>query len=391
MSMVKEEFNLSNTHIGWLNAVFFIGFILGAYVFGIVSDRIGTGWRRTWTWNVAMLFAIVGGALTFGASGSFIAFLLWRLPMGISRGGSEPVNVAIVSEWWPKEHRGFALGVHHAGFPWGQFLVGPLLVGIAAFGGGWREAFLIIPLLGLVVIAAQSFLGTEKHQRAVYDYIDAHGQTRPAPDLSVKVKESVWDQFLTAFRVPNARRAMLVGFVMLWAEAGATSFLTIQLTERGISTSQAVVIAGASGLTGWIGQIVWGTLSDHIGRKLSLGIILTGWAISVGTMFFISTATTGWLILLFWGLFRNSPFPVIYAILSDSVPKASGSAMGVMIGSALGISGIFAATVAGMVIDNLGWGAHYIVMVVILLLGFIPLARIKETVRTARSVSVSEA
>lgn len=383
MSMVKEEYNLNNSQIGWINAVFFAGFVIGAYAFGILSDRIGTGYRRSWTWNIAMLFAIVGGALTFGASAGFIAFLIWRLPMGISRGGSEPVNVAIVSEWWPKEHRGFALGVHHAGFPLGQFLVGPMLVGILALGGGWREAFLFIPMAGLIVIVGQALVGTKKHQQEVYDYIDVMGQTRPAPDLSIKVKEDILGQFLTAFKVPNARRIMLVAFVLLWAEAGATSFLTVQLTERGVALEQALIIAGASGITGWIGQVVWGTLSDHIGRKPALCIILVGWIVSIGTMYFISSATLGWVVLLFWGLFRNSPFPVIYAILADSVPKASSSAMGVMIGSALGISGLFAASVAGMTIDSFGWGPHYLIMVALLAAGFIPLLRIRETVQRA--------
>ena len=383
MSMVKEEFHLTNSHLGWINAVFFGGFVIGAYAFGIISDRIGTGYRRSWTWNIAMLFAIVGGVATFGWSGGFMSFLLWRIPMGISRGGSEPVNVAIVSEWWPKEHRGFALGVHHAGFPIGQFLVGPLIVAILALGGGWREAFLFIPALGLIVIALQAWVGTKQHQQEVYDYIDRHGQTRPAPDLSTKVKENVWEQFITAFKVPNARRIMIVAFVLLWAEAGATSFLTVQLAERGVPIEQALIIAGASGITGWIGQVVWGTVSDHIGRKPALIIIMLGWMVSIGAMFFISSAMMGWIVLLGWGLFRNSPFPVIYAVLADSVPKASGSAMGVMIGSALGLSGVYAATVAGMTIDHLGWGPHYMIMVGLLALGLIPLLRIRETVRKA--------
>src|SRR5690606_40511636 len=124
---------------------YFAGPAAGGILYGYISDRIGTGYRRTWTWNVAMLFAVIGGALTFGLAGSFVAFLLLRIPMGISRGGSEPVNVAIVAEWWPKEHRGFAVGVHHTGFPIGQVLAGALIA-ILLGSGRRRPASLFILL-----------------------------------------------------------------------------------------------------------------------------------------------------------------------------------------------------------------------------------------------------
>lgn len=390
MPHVKEEFHLANSHLGWINAVFFAGFIVGAYVFGVVSDRIGSGYRRTWTWNVAMLFAMVGGLLTWGFTGGFVALLLFRVPMGISRGGSEPVNVALVSEWWPKEHRGFALGVHHTGFPLGQFLIGPLMVAVLAVGG-WRETYLVIPLLALVVIVAQSVVGTRRNQQRVFDYIESHHQTPPTPELSVRSTDRVLDQVLVAFRNPNVRWCMLLAFLFLWGEAGATSFLTVQLTERGIDPAQAVVIAGASGLVGWIGQIVWGTVSDHIGRTPVLKVLVIGWAVSIAAMYFIHDATTGWLILLGWGLFRNSPFPVIYAALVDSVPHTSASAMGVMIGTALGVSGIFAAIVAGYTIDAFGWGAHYALMTALVLAGLVPAFLIKETVARTRTHEPEEA
>jgi len=79
-------------------------------------------------------------------------------------------------------------------------------------------------------------------------------------------------------------------------------------------------------------------------------------------------------------LFRNAPFPVVYALLIDSVPKAAGTAMGIMIGVALGVSGVFASIVAGSIIDSYGFTVHYIVLAAIVLLALIPLSRIRETV-----------
>src|SRR5690625_8040326 len=102
-----------------------------------------------------MLFAVIGGALTFGLAGSFMAFLLLRIPMGISRGGSEPVNVAIVAGWWPKGHRGFAVGVHHTGFPIGQFLAGALIAIVLGSARG-SAAFLLIPLLWPPILHGQA-------------------------------------------------------------------------------------------------------------------------------------------------------------------------------------------------------------------------------------------
>ena len=56
-------------------------------------------------------------------------------------------------------------------------------------------------------------------------------------------------------------------------------------------------------------------------------------------------------------------------------------AMGIMIGVALGLPGVFASSVAGSIIDNYGFTTHYIVLAVIVLLGLTPLSRIRETVR----------
>lgn len=151
-----------------------------------------------------------------------------------------------------------------------------------------------------------------------------------------------------------------------------------------MDASDAILVAGASGLTGWIGQVLWGTLSDRLGRKFSIAFLIGGWAVTLLAMIFITNLTTAWIVLLAWGLFRNAPFPVVYALLVDSVPQAAGTALGIMIGIALGVSGIFASAVAGLIIEHFGFTWHYIVLAAICLLGFVPLARITETVQVAR-------
>jgi len=378
---ISREFNLSSAQGGLINSAFFAALVVGGIFFGVLADRIGTGYRRTWPWNVAMVLGILGGLLTFGFTGGFVALLLWRIPMGISRGGSEPVNVALVSEWWPKEHRGFAIGVHHTGFPLGQFLTGALIAGVLGVAG-WREAFLLIPLLGIPIVILQTFIGTKKNQIKVYDWIDANKLTRPLPELSTRLSGGVMAPVKEALKSANVRWSVLLIFLFLWGEAGAVTFLTTQFVQLGMGLGEAALIAGASGLTGWIGQILWGTLSDHLGRKFSIAFLILGWAASLIAMIFIVGSTSAWIVLLAWGLFRNAPFPVVYALLIDSVPKAAGTAMGIMIGVALGVSGVFASLVAGQIIDSFGFTVHYIVLAVICLLGLIPLARITETVQT---------
>lgn len=169
-------------------------------------------------------------------------------------------------------------------------------------------------------------------------------------------------------------------FLFLWAETGAVTFLTTQLTQHGISLTEAALVSGASGLTGWIGQVGWGWASDHTGRKFALRFLVIGWAIMVLCFIPLSSLTMAWIVLILWGLVRNAPFPVVYALLIDSLPRSAGTAMGLMIGLALGVSGVFAAAVQGFVIDHFGFTAHYIMLAIICLIGLIPLAGIRETV-----------
>lgn len=380
---ILQDYGLSAAEGGLLNSIYFFGIIVGAIVFGVLSDSIGAGYKRGYSWIIAHAVAIVGGALTWMFAGSYSMFMLLRFPMGFSRGGSEPTNVALVGEWWQRENRGFAVGVHHTGFPLGQF-IGPVLMAIVLGVATWREVYLVIPLIGIPIIIAQLVVGTRANQVRVFDWIKARGLTPPLESVEPQGRfQSPIKTMKEALSHRNTALLILMIFLFLWAEIGIFTFMTLYLTQEvHMSLAEAAVVSGASGITGWIGQVVWGTLSDKIGRKTALGIIAVGWTISTLLLMTITSVTSAWVLLVVWGLFRNSPYPVAYALLIDSVKENAGSGMGLMIGIALGVSGLAVAPVAGYFIQTWGWVADYIMLAAACALTLVPLYFLKETVGT---------
>ncbi len=173
--------------------------------------------------------------------------------MGVGTGGMEPVNVAMVGEWWQKEDRGFAVGTHHTGFPIGQF-VGPLLIGVVLAAATWWETFLFIPLIAVPIVVLQIILARRENLRRVNVWILDHGMTPSVEEreLDEERQERPLATAIRAMRLAlserNVRYSVVANFMFLWAEAGVVSFLTLQLTrEVGLSLAAAAAVSGASG------------------------------------------------------------------------------------------------------------------------------------------------
>ena len=381
---ILKEFNLSPTTGGVLVGLSFAGTMAGGIVLGVFGDSLGKGVRRAYTWAVAVAIVVISAVAT-AVSQTLLQLQILRFTMGIGTGGMEPVNVAMVGEWWQKEDRGFAVGTHHTGFPIGQFL-GPVLIGAVLLVGTWREVFLFIPLLAIPVVVVQIVLARRENLRRVNAWIVEHDMTPSVTDEDLDEEReerplaTAWEAMKLALTERNVRLSVVANFLFLWAETGVISFFTLQLTrEAGLSLAAASVVAGTSGITGWMGQIFWGTVSDHRGRKWSLGILAVGWALTVLLMIFISSGALGWIILIGWGIFRNSPFPVMYASIIDAVPEGASSGLGLMIGIGLGSAGFLAAPVAGFMVQHYGFTWHYIFLAGICLLTLVPISLIRET------------
>jgi len=381
---IMKEFHLSPSAGGRLVGLSYVGTLIGGVLVGAVGDAFGKGPRRAWIWLTTVAI-VVASAVATTVTRTLGMLRVLRVTMGIGTGSMEPVNVAMIGDWWQKEDRGFAVGAHHTGFPAGQF-VGPVLMGAIIAASSWRGTFLFIPLLAIPIVIAQILLARRRNLVKVDRWIDDRGMTPSA----TAGEETHWQNPLAQIRDAvradrNVTLAMITNFLFLWTETAVTSFITLQLTrDLGVALPTAAVVSGASGLTGWIGQIVWGAISDHVGRKIPLLIVTVGDAIALALMIEIHSLTMAWILLLAWGLVRNAPYPVLYSSVIDVVPESASTGLGLMVGVGLGASGIVAAPIAGSIVQHYGFTWHYLSLVVICLLALIPILLLHDPVRAER-------
>lgn len=377
---ILDDFGLTETQGGILVSLAYAGSAIGGVVLGAFGDGFGRGPRRAVMWGVSVFISVIGAVGT-AISATLLQLQALRVVMGIGTGAMEPINVAMVGEWWQQEDRGFAIGTHHTGFPIGQF-VGPILISAILAVATWEVTFLLIPLIAIPIVVGQYLLASRENLAAVNEWIRDHNMT-PSLDtdeLDTEELSNPLTQIKTALRYRNVRMAIIMNFLFLFTELGVVAFLTTQLTQEvGLSLTTAAAVSGISGLIGWVGQIFWGTVSDYRGRKFAIGILSVGITLAVLSMNFITSYVTAVAVLLFWGVFRNSPYAVIYAGVIDSVPEAASSGMGLMIGVGLGLSGLISGPVAGYLIQHYGFTVDYIFLALVTLAALIPAARMRET------------
>ena len=255
---IAHDLHLSDTQIGLMTG---IAFALLYTVLGLpiarFSDRPST--------NRIKLIAIsltVWSAMTAlcGMAQNFVQLLLARVGVGVGEAGCTPAAHSLIADIVPKERRASALAFYALGIPIGS-LLGLMIGGQLYDLLGWREAFMIVGLPG--VLLAGVLMLVLRDPRAGATMIAAR-QTATAPRV-LSNREA-----LTAILSSRA-------FVLLLAAGSAASFLsygkatwtTIYFQRtHGLTPGEVGfwfgIWGGAAGIAGtWLG----GWLADRFGRE----------------------------------------------------------------------------------------------------------------------------
>jgi MFS family permease len=209
-----KEFHMNAGQVGWVGSVYLIGEVVGALVFGRLSDKLGR--RRLFI--LTLLIYLVGSGIA-GLSPAIWFLFLFRFIAGLGIGGEYAAINSAIDELIPSKYRGH-VDIAINGTYWGGAALGAaanlFFLNTDYFGQnvGWRLAFFIGPVLGIIII----FL--RRHIPESPRWLMTHGHEDEAEKTVDNIEAGIEAQGHTLEKVPDSKAIVVKA-------TGSIPFLTI--------------------------------------------------------------------------------------------------------------------------------------------------------------------
>lgn len=290
---------------GWSRMETQVVFSVGLASFAVVMVLAG---RKLAVWGPRRL--AVAGGLTLGA-GYILAGLsggssLWPVLLGVGVVGGAGIGlgyvvpIAVGMRWFP-DRKGMITGVAVAGFGFGA-------LGWIKLAGEWGDLITRFGVDGTFTIYGVLFAALVLLGSVWMTYPDEgwvpKGYVPPVGADSGSVTYTTREMLRTpqfhlislTFAVSAGAGLMAIGLMKLYPVEA--------LVDNGLSQIEASAIAGTAmavffSLANGIGRLVWGVVSDHLGRKLSIivmaatqGLLMFAFIPMAGSEFTLYVAAT---------------------------------------------------------------------------------------------------
>ncbi len=334
---IKEEWGLTDTQLGTLISVVYWSIVAFTIPVSILVDR----WSRRRTIGaMAALWSLATAAAAL--TRSFGQLFTTRAFIGIGEAGYAPGGSAMISGLYPEHKRSWMMGLWNAAIPLGS-AIGVALGGIIATHWGWRSAFGIVALPGLIVALLFFFSKDYKTVKLLKD-----GKPRVKGAGIEKIKMSTRDIIQEFSEKPSL---ILTYFGMMATVFVTTSLLTWlpSYFERfyDIAPKQAGTKASLVMLLAIVGAPLGGYVADKWRkRKLNARLVFPGLtSILAGIFCFLAFVVfkgqVQYVFLLLFGMTVTMFIPAAGAVTQDLVHpglRASSYAIAVIIQNLLGAS-----------------------------------------------------
>lgn len=298
--------------MGWnrgaISSVAFLSWIiagLGSFIWGILSDRIGT--------RAVVLSGGVLLGLGLVLSSQIVALWQFYFTFGFMVGmgmSAFYVPLSTVATKWFTARRGLAVAIISGGNGFGTLLVAPLSRWlISTFD--WRMALLVLgDLVWFVVIPAGLLIRNHPGEVGTAAYGErTPGQTRPERHSHPRMGSRDALKSLPFWTIS------ITHFACCIAHSGAILHMVAHATDQGISAMAAATVLGVSGFAAMLGRLVTGMLADRFGAKPILVVSLGFQAIMVLLFLFAKDLGTFYPLAFFFGMSYGGVMP-LYALVT---------------------------------------------------------------------------
>jgi MFS family permease len=244
---IERDWGITHTQSGLLVSAVYWAIVILTFPISILVDR----WSRTRTIGVMAIMWSIATALC-ALTGNYVQLFMARLLIGVGEAGYAPGGSAMISGLYPLDKRAKMIGIWNAAIPLGS-AIGVLLGGMIAVKLGWKHAFGIVAIPGLIV--AVLFLFVKDYKTVDLSFVDKSNNT-----IKMERKDMV-KEFLTRPSV------IFTYFGMAAVVFVTTSLLTWLPTYfekvRGVPQDKAGQMASIVMMLAIVGAPVGGILTDR--------------------------------------------------------------------------------------------------------------------------------
>ncbi len=337
-----DELHLNNTQLGLLSSALSVAIAISGFVVAAAADR--TGQQKRILIGMMILFSLLSAGA--GLATGFVMLFTARLALGASEGPLVPLTQTIMHGASRPDSRGFNMGAMQiaGAFAIGA-MVGPKFMVYLAETHGWRNAFFVSAIPGLISAALVAWVvrGTPKHENAA----------TPAKEALPTIMSLLQSRNLLLSMAIAALFTAWLTIQNVFMPRYFTEILHFSKPDMGTIMSITGVGALASGL-------LIPALADRFGRKPM--VIVTGFASVITPLALLFIPSPGLLTaLLVIGWLTIGCAPLVCAIIpAESVPLSrTTTAVAMSMCTAELIGGVLSPPIAGWAADNWGLRAPF--------------------------------
>ncbi len=347
---IEREVGISNAQAGAISATYGFLFIIGAFSWGILADKIGL--RKTLTLACLML-AI--GTLGMGTMNSIIIGMVFYSIIGFAAGAPTTLGVILAGAWFSSRRRGIAQSYINSPRTLWNAMLG-IAVPLIMIAFGWRNVWYILGVLSLfLTVTVYALVRNSPKEKGLLPcgepVKDSADTTKARSQKAPKEQASSRDVIKMGITWHLGTVYILNVFIFKTVSFFIVAYLITEVKLTPLAAGGAFSIFAVAMM---FGSYVWGFMSDYVPRKYVLTTTSILYAVSL--LVFTGLGKEIAVIYVIVGAmgFAIGTSAVTFAMIPDYFPsKVTGTASG-LVNAISGVGFILGPLIAGSIATTTG-------------------------------------